>query len=268
MPNDVTISGLIHKIGWRGLPSLALSFGDEDDCRGWLVGPANEGLRCMFQMMNEARLMVGLNATATASVGFHESLARAQGRGLGVTDARTPPVPLFQHADMRRMLLRQKAIVDGAFALLGWCAKQADLSAHAEALGSHGGAALGALREEILASCARADEHGVDRARTERVKSALEQVGAVSIALLGRGEDGDLGALLGHATDYLELFSLLVIAWMWTELTAHAPDDDFGRGLDAAARYRVTTELPRIPALAALCESAERSFLDVRAEWL
>ena len=66
--NDVTIAGLIHKIGWKGLPSVALELGDRGDCRGWLVGEPQQGLRYMFQMMNEARLMVGLNAAATASV--------------------------------------------------------------------------------------------------------------------------------------------------------------------------------------------------------
>jgi butyryl-CoA dehydrogenase len=57
VPNDVTVAGLIHKIGWKGLPSLALEFGDEGDCRGWLVGEPHQGLRYMFQMMNEARIM-------------------------------------------------------------------------------------------------------------------------------------------------------------------------------------------------------------------
>lgn len=133
--NDVTVAGVIHKIGWKGLPSLALSFGDENDCHGWLVGPAHQGLKCMFQMMNEARLMVGVNAAATASVAFHESLAyareRKQGRPLGVTDATTPPVPLTEHPDARRMLLRQKAIVEGSLTLIGLAAKFADLSEHA-----------------------------------------------------------------------------------------------------------------------------------------
>lgn len=133
--NDVTVAGVIHKIGWKGLPSLALSFGDDGDCHGWLVGPEHQGLKCMFQMMNEARLMVGVNAAATASVAFHESLAyareRKQGRPLGVTDATTPPVPLTEHPDARRMLLRQKAIVEGSLAIIGLAAKFADLSEHA-----------------------------------------------------------------------------------------------------------------------------------------
>jgi butyryl-CoA dehydrogenase len=136
VPNDVQVSGVIHKIGWRGLPSVGLALGDEDDCVGWLVGPMHQGLKCMFQMMNEARLMVGVNAAATASVAFHEAVAwakeRRQGRPLGVSDAKTPPVLLVEHPDVRRMLLRQKAIVEGSLALLGMTARFADLSEHAQ----------------------------------------------------------------------------------------------------------------------------------------
>jgi hypothetical protein len=62
------VSGIA--LHWRGLPSVALSFGEANDCVGWLVGPAHGGLKCMFQMMNEARIMVGVNGAATASVAF------------------------------------------------------------------------------------------------------------------------------------------------------------------------------------------------------
>jgi butyryl-CoA dehydrogenase len=145
-PNDVQVSGVIHKIGWRGLPSLALAFGEADDCHGFLLGAPGQGLRCMFQMMNEARLMVGLMATATASVAFHESLAyareRRQGRPAGASDAASPQVPLVAHADVRRMLLRQKAIVEGSLCLLGTTARFADLSEHAATAGERARAKL------------------------------------------------------------------------------------------------------------------------------
>jgi len=134
-PNDVHVSGVIHKIGWRGLPSVALAFGDQNDCRGYLVGAPNQGLRCMFQMMNEARIMVGVNAAATASVAFHESVAwaqeRRQGRLLGSVDPDQPQVTLMRHPDVRRMLLRQKSIVEGSLCLLAITARAADLSQHA-----------------------------------------------------------------------------------------------------------------------------------------
>ncbi len=133
--NDVHVAGAIHKIGWRGLPSLALSFGDEGDCRGWLVGKPHQGLRYMFQMMNDARIMVGMNGVATASVAYHEALAyartRKQGRPIASRDPNQPQVPIIEHADVRRMLLRQKAIVEGGLCLVAFAACQADVAAHA-----------------------------------------------------------------------------------------------------------------------------------------
>jgi len=134
--NDVSVTGAIHKIGWRGLPSLALSFGERDDCHGWLVGTPHRGMACMFQMMNEARIMVGLNGVATASVAYHESVqyarGRPQGRLLGTKDAASKPVPITAHADVRRMLLRQKSIVEGGLSLVMQAARWADIATHGD----------------------------------------------------------------------------------------------------------------------------------------
>lgn len=133
VPNDAVAAGVFHKMGWKGLPSIALNLGDEGDCHGWLVGPEGRGLACMFQMMNEARLMVGMNAAATASVAYHESLeyarSRPQGRALAGTGG-GEMVPIIEHADVRRMLLQQKAIVEGSIALLATTALYVDLAAH------------------------------------------------------------------------------------------------------------------------------------------
>ncbi|NVB37981.1 acyl-CoA dehydrogenase [Pseudenhygromyxa sp. WMMC2535] len=132
--NDVHTTQLIHKIGWKGLPSLGLSFGESDDCLGWLVGEPCKGLSYMFQMMNEARLLVGANGTATASAAYHESLAyareRVQGRHLDRRRA-SGPVAIIEHPDVRRMLLRQKSIVEGSMSLLIATAGYADRSVHA-----------------------------------------------------------------------------------------------------------------------------------------
>ncbi len=133
--NDVHCAGAFHKMGWRGVPSIALNFGERGDCRGWLVGEPHRGISYMFQMMNEARLMVGMNAIATASVAYFESLeyarTRPQGRRLSSKDPKSPQVPIIEHADVRRMLLRQKAIVEGALSLGVQTARYADLAAHA-----------------------------------------------------------------------------------------------------------------------------------------
>ncbi|HEX8114180.1 MAG TPA: acyl-CoA dehydrogenase family protein, partial [Kofleriaceae bacterium] len=133
--NDVAVTGLIHKIGWRGLPSLALAYGERGDCRGWLVGEPHQGIRYMFQMMNEARIMVGLNGIATASVAYHEAVAyartRTQGRPLSAKDPAVPPVAIARHPDVRRMLLRQKAIAVGGLVLIARVSSYADLALHA-----------------------------------------------------------------------------------------------------------------------------------------
>jgi butyryl-CoA dehydrogenase len=133
--NDVHCAGAFHKMGWRGIPSIALNFGENGDCHGWLVGQPHRGISYMFQMMNEARLMVGMNAIATASVAYQEALeyarTRPQGRPLSSKDPAAPQVPIVEHADVRRMLLRQKAIVEGALSLGVQTARYADLAAHA-----------------------------------------------------------------------------------------------------------------------------------------
>ncbi|MCA1829209.1 MAG: acyl-CoA dehydrogenase [Myxococcales bacterium] len=134
--NDCACAGVFHKMGWRGLPSIALNFGERGECRGWLVGEPNLGISYMFQLMNDARLMVGLNAASTASAAYFEALeyarTRPQGRSLNARDPASPQVPIMQHADVRRMLLKQKAIVEGALALLVTCARYADLAKHGD----------------------------------------------------------------------------------------------------------------------------------------
>ena len=134
VPNDVSTAGVFHKVGWRGIPSIALNLGDNSDCKGWLVGEPHQGLKYMFQMMNEARLMVGMNGAASASAAYHEALdyarTRPQGRTLGAKDPTQPQVPIIEHAEVRRLLLRQKAIVEGAFGLLATVSMYADLEDH------------------------------------------------------------------------------------------------------------------------------------------
>lgn len=128
--NDVAVSQVFHKMGYRGAPITELSFGDKDDCHGFLVGEPNRGLMYMFQMMNEARIGVGLGAAAIASAAYYAALdyckTRPQGRKLGQKDPATPQVPIVDHADVRRMLLFQRAVVEGSEGLLMQCALYED----------------------------------------------------------------------------------------------------------------------------------------------
>ncbi len=137
--NDVALAGLNHKLGWRGTTNTLLNFGEgqfkvdgQAGAVGYLVGRPGEGLRCMFHMMNEARIAIGMAATMLGMAGYEASLdyakTRTQGRPVGATgkDASAPPVRLIEHADIRRMLLAQKSYCEGALALLLYCAKLVD----------------------------------------------------------------------------------------------------------------------------------------------
>ena len=137
--NDVALAGLNHKLGWRGTVNTLLNFGEgrypvrgSAGAIGYLVGKPGEGLRCMFHMMNEARIGVGLAATMLGLAGYYASLdyarTRTQGRPVGPAgkDASQPPVRLIEHADIKRMLLAQKAYGEGAMALAVYCARLVD----------------------------------------------------------------------------------------------------------------------------------------------
>jgi len=128
--NDVRLAGLNHKMGWRGTVNTVLSFGDEGRCIGELLGQPNRGLASMFQMMNEARIGVGICAVALGYAGYRYSLGyaqeRRQGRPLTDKDPSSPAVPIMAHPDVRRMLLAQKAWVEGGLALVLYCARLVD----------------------------------------------------------------------------------------------------------------------------------------------
>jgi butyryl-CoA dehydrogenase len=137
--NDVALAGLNHKLGWRGTTNTLLNFGEgrhpvrgQAGAVGYLVGRPHEGLRCMFHMMNEARIGIGTAATMLGLAGYYASLdyarVRPQGRPAGIAgkDASRPQVRIIEHADVRRMLLAQKSYCEGALALELYCASLVD----------------------------------------------------------------------------------------------------------------------------------------------
>ncbi|UBV45148.1 acyl-CoA dehydrogenase (plasmid) [Deinococcus taeanensis] len=119
--NHVVLAGLNHKMGYRGTTNTLLNFGEGGETTGELVGEPGRGLAQMFHMMNEARIGVGMGAVMLGTAGYLASLEyareRRQGRPASNKDPLAPPVPIIAHADVRRMLLRQKAIVEGGLAL-------------------------------------------------------------------------------------------------------------------------------------------------------
>ena len=141
--NDIALAGLNHKLGYRGTTNTLLNFGEgrfpvrgAAGAVGYLVGQPGEGLRCMFHMMNEARIGVGLGAVMLGYAGYEASLdyarQRTQGRPITGTSAASgknaslPPVPIIEHADIKRMLLAQKSYVEGGLALELYCARLVD----------------------------------------------------------------------------------------------------------------------------------------------
>jgi len=128
--NNVALAGLNHKMGYRGTVNTLLNFGESGETHGYLVGEPHKGLSYMFHMMNEARIGVGLGAVALGYAGYRASLAyakdRPQGRHPDSKDPGSPPVSIVEHADVRRLLLSQKAAVEGGLGLVLYCARLVD----------------------------------------------------------------------------------------------------------------------------------------------
>ncbi len=128
--NGVRISGINHKMGNRGTVNTVPVLGDGTPCVGELIGVEGKGLAGMFHMMNEARIGVGTAAAQTGWFGYRYALDyarnRPQGRPATQTDPTTPQIPIIEHTDVRRLLLAQKALTEGAMALCFYAAELVD----------------------------------------------------------------------------------------------------------------------------------------------
>ena len=144
--NHVALSGLNHKMGQRGTVNTILNVGEDGETIGEIVGGPGQGLACMFTMMNEARIAVSMGAVAHANAGYLHALAyardRVQGRHPDAKDPASPQVPLTAHADVRRMLLQQKAASEGGLALGLYVSQLADIKAGGGAKSEQADAAL------------------------------------------------------------------------------------------------------------------------------
>ncbi len=135
--NDVVSTGVYHKMGQKGVPAMHLTLGSADNTVGYIVGEPHQGLPYMFQMMNEARIGVGMTAAAIATAAYYAALQyakeRPQSRRLNeknLLDA--PQTAIINHPDVRRMLLFQKAVTEGSLSLLLEAARLYDISRVAE----------------------------------------------------------------------------------------------------------------------------------------
>ena len=352
--NDVVLAGLNHKMGYRGTVNTVLGFGEgahtpggRRGAVGYLVGEPHRGLAYMFKMMNEARIGVGVVATALGYTGYLKSLQyareRPQGRPLVQRDPQAPQVPIIEHTDVRRMLLTQKAYVEGALALVLYCGRLYDdvetladadaqrraallleiltpiakswpaqwcLEANSLAIQVHGGygysreydveqhyrdnrlnaihegthgiqgldllgrkvtmdggAAFAELVTTIRATVDRARAQGGEpEALAAQLSEALDRLAHVTGVAWG---SGDVEAVLGNASAYLEATGHIVVAWLWLEqvLAAGEGDDDLREGKRQAARFFYRSELPRVGPQLDLVEQLDRTSLDMRDAW-
>ena len=352
--NDVALAGLLHKMGWRNTTSTVLSFGEKGGAVGWLLGEPNRGLAHMFQLMNEARIGVGLIAACLAYRGFTESLAyareRPQGRLPSCKDPLSPQVRIIEHADVKRLLLTQKVYAEGALALClqasAWFEDQhrhpdplrRELSGHlldlltpvVKSWPSRYGCRSNDMAIQVLGGSGYTREYPVEQLyRDQRLNPIHEGTEAIhGLDLLGRkvrladglslrtflalvrqeaeganaqlqvfarallhGADGLETATeklvaaqssqpdltLAHATEYLDVFGRVTLAWIWLKQACVAQRAlDAGVGADAshyyrgklqAARHYFETELPlahvQFESLASLSDTA----LEMRDEF-
>jgi alkylation response protein AidB-like acyl-CoA dehydrogenase len=145
-PNDLRCVSIEHKLGIHASPTCVLSYGDHGGATGWLVGPENGGMAAMFTMMNNARLNVGLQGVGIAERATQRAVAYAIERKQGMRNRL--PVPIADHPDVRRMLLRMRALTMGARALVYYAFGQVDRAAR--------GIAEAEARAEVLTPLAKA----------------------------------------------------------------------------------------------------------------
>src|SRR5687768_9292475 len=127
-PNDARCVSIEHKLGIHASPTCVMSYGDNDDCTGWLIGEEQQGMRAMFTMMNNARLNVGLQGVSIAERAMQAATAYAGERvqGARAGGPSRDPVRIIEHPDVRRMLLRMQALTQAARALTYYAAGQTD----------------------------------------------------------------------------------------------------------------------------------------------
>ncbi|RJO66660.1 MAG: acyl-CoA dehydrogenase [Myxococcales bacterium] len=146
-PNDVTCVRIEEKMGIHGSPTCQMSFGEKGQCKGWILGQEGDGIKIMFNMMNEARIEVGLQGCSTANAAYQNAKSYAKERLQGSSiknfkDPTAPRVPIIDHPDVRRQLMTMKAFGEGMRGLLhytAWCHDMARVAATPEDREKHMG---------------------------------------------------------------------------------------------------------------------------------
>jgi alkylation response protein AidB-like acyl-CoA dehydrogenase len=233
-PNDLSCGNIEHKMGIKASPTCTMNFGDEGKCKGWLLGEENTGMRQMFQMMNEARLGVGIQGLGLAAAGYNSALGYAQERTQGASlragkDPQAPRAPIIEHPDIRRMLMYMKSLVDGMRSLMYSVARFADLSEHAaddaqresnahlvelltpicKAYGSDMGFRVNECAIQVYGGYGYCQEYPVEQyCRDQKISSIYEGTNGIqAIDLLGR-------KVAGKGGQYFKEFMALVAGFI------------------------------------------------------
>jgi 3-(methylthio)propanoyl-CoA dehydrogenase len=205
-PNDVRCVSIEHKLGINASPTCVLSYGDNGDCKGWLIGPEMGGMRAMFTMMNNARLNVGLQGVQIGERATQAAIHYARDRVQGGS-------AIIEHPDVRRMIMRMKALTQAARALLYSAAGYVDrahmgvegakarvdlLTPLAKAYGTDIGCEVASLGVQIHGGMGFVEETGAaQHYRDIRIAPIYEGTNGIQAAdLVGRKLTGDGGAAL------------------------------------------------------------------------
>jgi 3-(methylsulfanyl)propanoyl-CoA dehydrogenase len=247
--NDVRCVSIEHKLGIHASPTCVMAYGDEGGATGWLIGEENKGMAAMFTMMNNARLNVGLQGVSIAERATQQAVAYALERVQGSREGR--PARIVEYPDVRRMLLRMKALTQAARALTYYCAGQTDradqgdaaararadlLTPLVKAYGTDVGCEVASLAVQVHGGMGYVEETGVaQHYRDARISPIYEGTNGIQAGdLVGRklGLDGGevLRALLAdiraEAGGEAELTGLAVeCAAIAEHMLDSAPDD-------------------------------------------
>jgi hypothetical protein len=211
--NDVRCVSIEHKMGIHASPTCVMSYGDEDRCVGWLIGEEQGGMRAMFTMMNNARLNVGLQGVSIAERATQQAVAYALQRIQGAREGR--PAAIVEHPDVRRMLLRMKALTQAARALVYCTAGQTDraslgdraaqaradlLTPLAKAYGTDVGVEVASLGVQVHGGMGYIEETGAaQHYRDARISPIYEGTNGIQAAdLVGRKIGLEGGAVLAR----------------------------------------------------------------------
>jgi len=229
--NDLRCVSIEHKLGIHASPTCVMAYGDEGGAKGWLIGEENKGMAAMFTMMNNARLNVGLQGVSIAERATQQSVAYALERVQGSREGR--PAKIIEFPDVRRMLLRMKALTQAARALAYYCAGQTDratlgdeaararadlLTPLVKAYGTDVGVEVTSLAVQVHGGMGYVEETGAaQHYRDARISPIYEGTNGIQAAdLVGRklGMEGGevlrrlLGEIRADAADESELLEL------------------------------------------------------------